>query len=240
MHTKNHSDYLEIRGDSDNVGELAPLFHGLILPTASSHEWTFTYPPLFVTFLPRVGLDLARHPRFLIMSRSLRKLKKTKAKVKVGVVKRSKKTKAPVPQEISSSRPDIAAKLQQSIQWSKEKTPTSNYQENGFMNDPNKEFSKFGKVAAEDNDKEDDDMRSAFGVPSISGRRLPDPLTSKQREVIARLIEKHSNDVACMVVDRRLNKMLLPASQLTRMIEAFNLHPAGSRVPFQQPKKKLW
>lgn len=42
-----------------------------------------------------------------------------------------------------------------------------------------------------------------------------------------------------MARDRKLNKMLLPASKLKRMAASYNLHKEGQRVKFQQPKRGL-
>lgn len=58
--------------------------------------------------------------------------------VRVGVVKRSKKVKARVPQELSAKRPAIAAKLDITCDWQEDNTTEINYQRSGFANNPNK------------------------------------------------------------------------------------------------------
>jgi hypothetical protein len=56
----------------------------------------------------------------------------------VGVVKRSRKLKTSVPNEIAAQRPDIAAKLFRQCEWNEKGTAIANYQKSGFANDPNK------------------------------------------------------------------------------------------------------
>jgi hypothetical protein len=85
----------------------------------------------------------------------------------------------------------------------------------------------------------DPDLIAALGM-QCGARKLPDPLTTKQRQVVSELICRHGDDIDKMVRDSKLNKMLLPASKLKRMIESYHLHSAAQRVPFQQPKKRLW
>jgi hypothetical protein len=60
--------------------------------------------------------------------------------VRVGVVKRSKKLKAPVPDEIASRRPAIASKLDVECSWNAESTSKANYASSCFVNDPNKKL----------------------------------------------------------------------------------------------------
>ena len=45
-----------------------------------------------------------------------------------------------------------------------------------------------------------------------------------------------------MVKDRKLNSMLLPASKLGRMLQAYELHSQrdGARCGFRVPNKRLW
>lgn len=180
------------------------------------------------------------------MGRSLRKLKKTAVKVRVGVQKRSKKTKAPTPAEITSSRPDIQDKLKQTTDWDSEATTTANYSKNGFALDPNFDFQTNNGAACTKSrqDKEgvalDDDMLSALGKPLAAGKRPPAPLTSRQRMIVSALIAGHGDNVHAMARDRKLNKMLHPEAKLRQMLESYHACPADSRVAFQQPKKSLW
>lgn len=43
-----------------------------------------------------------------------------------------------------------------------------------------------------------------------------------------------------MVRDRKLNRMLLPAGKLRRMIAAFQAHGEMGGVDFRVPTKRLW
>ena len=68
----------------------------------------------------------------------------------------------------------------------------------------------------------DDDLRAVSGLPRKHSARAPPPkLTSTQERVISALREAHGpNNVEAMVKDIKLNRMLLPASKLKKMIEA--------------------
>ena len=70
-------------------------------------------------------------------------------------------------------------------------------------------------------DSTDDDLRAVSGLPRKHSARAPPPkLTSTQEMVISALREAHGSDVEAMVKDIKLNRMLLPASKLKKMIEA--------------------
>ena len=58
--------------------------------------------------------------------------------VRVGVVKRSKKLKAPVPKDIATGCPALAAKLNNNWTWETCTTPATNYQQNGLVNEVNR------------------------------------------------------------------------------------------------------
>lgn len=57
--------------------------------------------------------------------------------VRVGVVKRSKKLKAPVPKVIATQYPALATKLHLDCSWETSTTPSANYKHNGLLNEPN-------------------------------------------------------------------------------------------------------
>lgn len=85
----------------------------------------------------------------------------------------------------------------------------------------------------------DEDLRSVLGKPSLEGPKGPAPLTAGQCKIVEALLGKHGHNIDAMVMDSKLNRMLLPAGKLRRMVAAFHVHPAGARVSFQQPKKGL-
>lgn len=78
--------------------------------------------------------------------------------VRVGVVKRSKKVKAPMPQELSARRPAIARKLNITCDWKEDSTAHDNYDTTGFCNDPNRKISGL-QATTEANDVQ--------GAPSV-------------------------------------------------------------------------
>lgn len=88
-------------------------------------------------------------------------------------------------------------------------------------------------------DVNDGDLRSILCMQQLSGPRAPDPLTANQRRVVKALIDAHGENLEAMARDRKVNKMLLPASKLKRMIASFQIHNEGARVRFQQPKRGL-
>lgn len=58
--------------------------------------------------------------------------------VKVGLIKRSKKVKAPVPHLLVSQCPALKDKLGTDATWTTSQTANTNYQQNGFVNEPNR------------------------------------------------------------------------------------------------------
>eukprot|EP00892_Ulva_mutabilis_P012910 jgi/Ulvmu1/9992/UM059_0041.1 len=178
------------------------------------------------------------------MGRSRRRMKKDAPKVRVGVVKRSKKLKAPVPKDIAAGCPALAAKLQKDCTWETCTTPTTNYQQNGLINEVNRIKAPETDAASPESDDDaaatsDQDLQRVLSMQHPSGPRAPDPLTANQRRVVAALVAAHGDNLQAMARDRKLNKMLLPASKLKRMIASAQIYKAGDRVRFQQPKRGL-
>jgi hypothetical protein len=58
--------------------------------------------------------------------------------VKVGLIKRSKKLKAPVPELLTNNCPTLKDKLGTDTKWVTSQTALSNYEQNGFVNEPNR------------------------------------------------------------------------------------------------------
>ncbi|CAL5229790.1 g13181 [Coccomyxa viridis] len=183
------------------------------------------------------------------MGRSLRRAKKTRPKISIKK-KRQPLTRAKVPVEITSQRPDVEAKLGSPAEWNREKALHSNYASNLFQSDPNEGF---GRNAAPPKPVEeiivetaadvesDDDLRTLENRPRRDGKRSqPSRLTGNQQQVIQRLIEAHGQDVEAMVKDNKLNPMLLPASKLKKLLAAHDLHGSSGRCGFRVPNKRLW
>lgn len=57
--------------------------------------------------------------------------------VRVGLVKRTKKLKAPVPELLVSQCPALKDKLGTDGTWKTAQTALTNYEQNGFVNEPN-------------------------------------------------------------------------------------------------------
>lgn len=57
--------------------------------------------------------------------------------VKVGLIKRTKKLKAPVPELLVSQCPALTDKLGTNATWATAQTAITNYEKNGFVNEPN-------------------------------------------------------------------------------------------------------
>ena len=127
--------------------------------------------------------------------------------------------------------------------WNPSRPLTKNYAAAGVAADANARYGRNhrpsiskAKVEEEENpenesdgdgdrggggDSTDDDLRAVSGLPrKHSARAPPAKLTSTQEGVIAALREAHGGDVEAMVKDTKLNRMLLPASKLKKMIEA--------------------
>jgi Ribosome biogenesis protein Nop16 len=84
------------------------------------------------------------------------------------------------------------------------------------------------------------DMRTFEGRERRSGKALPQKLTTNQTAVVRRLLEAHGTDIEAMVRDTKLNRMLIPAGKLRKMIAAFHLWNERERCGFRVPTKRLW
>ena len=209
------------------------------------------------------------------MGRSLRRAKRYRTKVRVGVEKKRKDVKAPAPLELTleSGAAALAAKLPKLVAtspsaaegdeapttvttWDPARPLTKNYAAAGVAADANSRYGRNYRPSglsvkaekganekdddADDDDVDDaggdstdDDLRAVSGLPRKHSARAPPPkLTATQERVIAALREAHpEDDVGAMVKDAKLNRMLLPASKLRKMIEADDFW--GRRPPPQ-------
>lgn len=186
------------------------------------------------------------------MGGSRRKLKKNLPKQRVGVVKRKKNQKAPVPLEILDLQPHRNAPLQDKLHispdWKQEKTLVKNYAQNNLVLDPNHGFGR-NKTKAPLKSKEereanqeptfddDDELRAACNLQRHTGGAPPPRLTAHQRQVITALLATHGDDVDAMVLDRKLNKMQHSAGKLRQLIEGLQYWGASRRHDFRGPMK---
>lgn len=196
------------------------------------------------------------------MGRSLRRAKRYRTKVHVGVEKKRKDVKAPAPLELTleAGAAALAVKLPKLVStststaaaaaaaeggdegaaattttttWNPSRPLSKNYAAAGVAVDANSRYGRNHRPSGlkedegSDNDDDgggnstDDDLRAVSGLPRRHAARAPPPkLTSTQERVISTLRKAHGDDLQAMVKDIKLNRMLLPASKLRKMIEA--------------------
>jgi hypothetical protein len=194
------------------------------------------------------------------MGRSLRRAKRYRTKVHVGVEKKRKDVKAPAPLELTleAGAAALAVKLPKLVStststaaaaaaaeggdegaaattmtWNPSRPLSKNYAAAGVAVDANSRYGRNHRPSGlkedegSDNDDDgggnstDDDLRAVSGLPRRHSARAPPPkLTSTQERVISTLRKAHGDDLQAMVKDIKLNRMLLPASKLRKMIEA--------------------
>ncbi len=203
------------------------------------------------------------------MGRSLRRIKRSRPKI----IKRKSKTKftkSKVPHELKKGSDALEEKLGAEyefsltcsrmqcyscrifcvfcrLEWDESKHLKDNYEESGFIMDPNEGHGrkKRGGINLETEVKSDeeldDDLRVSLGKQSlINGPAAPKRPTDRQRWVIAELQKAHGDDVAAMMMDHKRNRMQLSAGALKELIRACEYWAPGSGVDFRVPIKSLW
>eukprot|EP00879_Flechtneria_rotunda_P004411 GHRR01004662.1.p1 GENE.GHRR01004662.1~~GHRR01004662.1.p1 ORF type:complete len:196 (+),score=43.46 GHRR01004662.1:345-932(+) len=182
------------------------------------------------------------------MGGSRRRLKRTAPKVRVAVVNKKKSTKAAVPLELLDQQQDLQNKLNAKVQWQEEATLRKNYQENNFIVNPNEGFgrNKRSKPLRSKAEREqeggstysdDDELRAACHMERKTGKALPKRLTSYQRQIVERLVDKHEDDVESMFRDRKLNPMQHNIGKLKELLKSFNYWRAEQKHDFRVPNK---
>jgi len=133
------------------------------------------------------------------------------------------------------------------LDWDQTKHLIDNYEESGFIMDPNEGHGRNtrGGLRLEEEPKEDeqldDDLRRTMGMQSlVHGKAAPKRPTDRQRRIIAELQKVHGEDVNAMMMDHKRNKMQLSAAALTDLIRACEYWPKNSGVDFRVPIKGLW
>ncbi|WPT14129.1 hypothetical protein PSENEW3_00000260 [Picochlorum sp. SENEW3] len=180
------------------------------------------------------------------MGRSLRRIKRSRPKI----IKRKSKTrftKSKIPHELKKGSEALEDKLGAELEWDESKHLKDNYEESGFVMDPNEGHGRKtrGGINPETEVKSDedldDDLRVTLGKQSlIHGPAAPKRPTDRQRRVIAELQKVHGDDVAAMMMDHKRNKMQLSAGALKELIRACEYWAPGSGVDFRVPVKSLW
>lgn len=130
------------------------------------------------------------------------------------------------------------------IDWNTAHQTRSNYKRIGVILNPNAGFGRNKKddISVEDvqvveGKKLDGDVTRLLG--QATEKVPPKPPTSRQRNIIDRLIAAHEDDLESMVSDRKLNPMQHSQGELRRLIQAVQYYPEGSAVKFRAPNKRL-
>eukprot|EP01025_Chloroclados_australasicus_P024877 TRINITY_DN24936_c0_g1_i1.p4 TRINITY_DN24936_c0_g1~~TRINITY_DN24936_c0_g1_i1.p4 ORF type:complete len:198 (-),score=14.19 TRINITY_DN24936_c0_g1_i1:866-1399(-) len=175
------------------------------------------------------------------MGRSLRRAKKFRPKVRIGLQKRKKNLNSRIPLDLAMK--DQKQMLQQklglkSMNWETTDTVTENYSNIGLVQNANT-FKNINNVTEEqlppEGQKDDIDY-----LIQNKPRTVPKKITPRQRRLIGKLIEAHGEDVEGMVKDMKLNPFLLSAGTLKRIINGYYYWKESDGVDFFAPRKKLW
>ncbi|KAF6142602.1 hypothetical protein GIB67_015088 [Kingdonia uniflora] len=178
------------------------------------------------------------------MGGSRRRLKKSRAKVKVGLPKKNPNVFKPAfnfPPKLRSLITNSS-----SIKWDDKASVLQNYKSFGVVANPNflgsrshtpnivlseslqvpptetiKAESEF-EVMDTGSDLEEDDLKSALGKKRRDGKTAPaKPLTAMQRVHIGRLIEKYGDNYQSMFMDTKLNAMQHSVATLEKLCKRF-------------------
>lgn len=177
-------------------------------------------------------------------------------KAKPKIIKKKKKAsralnrKSRVPTEVAGQRPDLQRKLGiDTVTWDDEQHVAANMERMGLVADVTAGFGRNATrdaVAAAAADPAvleaapDDELAAACGQQRSTGRAPPKRLTTRQRQIVQRLVDAHGADVEAMARDRRLNTMQHSAGALHGLLESFHHWHPGSGVGFRAPNKRLW
>lgn len=89
---------------------------------------------------------------------------------------------------------------------------------------------------------DDDELRALCNKERKSGKAEPKMLTSMQRVIMKKLVDKHGDDAHAMARDRKLNPMQHSPGVLRMMIVSYNAHESmvsAGRQNFRAPIKGL-
>lgn len=177
------------------------------------------------------------------MAGSRRKLKRSRAKVKVGLPKKNPNVFKPA----FNMPPKLVKLLDLSdTQWNDQASVINNYKTFGVVSNPNLlgVRSRYEKIIESDSlqvpppkfdapvsefetidsgsDVEEDDLKSALGKKRRDGKTMPLlPLTRMQRVHIGPLVEKYGDDYQSMFRDTKLNKMQHSVATLEKLCSRY-------------------
>jgi len=180
------------------------------------------------------------------MGGSRRKLKRSRAKVRVGLPRKKPREFLPafeLPEALA------AAAAEGGASWDAEGSVVKNYSAFGVVANPNflgahsrgtPRLVQSAPLQAPDiaaarapvpefepidpgSDLENDDLKSALGKKRKDGKSAPlQPLTKIQRVCIGRLIEKYGDDYKAMFMDTKLNAMQHSVGTLKKLCERYH------------------
>lgn len=177
------------------------------------------------------------------MAGSRRKLKRSRAKVKVGLPKKNPNVFKPA----FNMPPKLVKLLDLSdTQWNDQASVIKNYKNFGVVSNPNLlgVRSRYDKIIESDSlqvpppkfdaplsefetidsgsDVEEDDLKSALGKKRRDGKTMPLlPLTRMQRVHVGPLVEKYGDDYQSMFRDTKLNKMQHSVATLEKLCSRY-------------------
>lgn len=187
--------------------------------------------------------------------RRKQKAKPSGTTVKVGVVKKKSQT--------VKVKPELLPGATRETEWNKDATHLENFAKHGLAVDPNKTGRRgrnsaptsapggggggkkggAGKTLADEAIVDGDESRGAFGQMRSTGPAPPRRLTTHQRNIVGKLIEKHGHDVEAMFRDIKLNKMQHTVGVLMGLCESYHAYPdlgaKGGNRDFRAPKRRL-
>uniref|UniRef100_A0A0E0L1N3 Nucleolar protein 16 n=1 Tax=Oryza punctata TaxID=4537 RepID=A0A0E0L1N3_ORYPU len=191
------------------------------------------------------------------MGGSRRKLKRSRAKVKVGLPRKKPREFKPafdLPEALAAAAA-AAEGGGHAPSWDSEGSVVKNYAAFGVVANPNllgahargtPRLVQSAQLQAPDidaarapvdefepvdsgSDLESDDLKSALGKQRRDGKSAPlEPLTKVQRIYIGRLIEKHADDYKAMFMDIKLNTMQHSVGTLKKLCERY--HVVGKSI----------
>eukprot|EP01026_Neomeris_dumetosa_P005433 TRINITY_DN11565_c0_g1_i2.p2 TRINITY_DN11565_c0_g1~~TRINITY_DN11565_c0_g1_i2.p2 ORF type:complete len:189 (-),score=20.04 TRINITY_DN11565_c0_g1_i2:414-980(-) len=186
------------------------------------------------------------------MGRSLRRAKKFRPKVRVGVPNRRNRNKL-----LKSRTPSYKTSTLEAAhldkfgykekQWNENLTYFANYHNMNFVSDANSAVKEKANQEQNTNNKQqqlkvvqDDQVQIACQDSSLSRKTLPMKITPRQRRWIAKLIEVHGEDVFAMTRDTKLNCFLKSEGYLKKRIKSYYHWKESDGVDFWAPQNCLW
>uniref|UniRef100_A0A7N0T7D4 Nucleolar protein 16 n=1 Tax=Kalanchoe fedtschenkoi TaxID=63787 RepID=A0A7N0T7D4_KALFE len=190
------------------------------------------------------------------MGRSRRKMKRSRAKVQVGLPRKNPHIFKPafcLPPKLRALIDPLGTK------WDEKGSVITNYNSFGVVSNPNllsvrsrtphivqaeslqvppvrpsaDEFDAEAELHS-GSDLEEDDLKTALGKKRRDGKSAPlQPLTSIQRVHVGRLVEKYGDDYEKMFMDTKLNSLQHSVATLEKLCKRYHMY--GNKNPMLVP-----